>query len=298
MSSNLFNKVTRRMVSGLSKRGLISSRTTSRWLYKLAIGHFPDLEHPRDFNEKILYLSLNGATKGLGSLADKYEVRQYVSRRAGDSILIPLLQVSDRPEEIDFEKLDAPYIIKTTDGFSRAMIVRDKSDIDIGLVKKTLRKWMKERRMNDEPHYLEIKRRLIAERLLMDKNGNLPRDYKFFCINGEPVICMVCSCRDINTLKSKFSLYRIPNWEKIDGIKCGGYEGVIDKPACLDEMIDVSRRLSSGLRQVRVDLYELEGKVYFGEMTLTAAAGRQTRFKQSILDELGAMIDIEAPEKH
>lgn len=277
----------------MSKYRLISPLNASRLLYRFVIGRFPNLENPHDLNEKVIYLTHFSDTERWSEMADKYAVRGYVTETVGEDILIPLLQVADNPDEIDFDLLPSQFVIKTTDGFSRTLIVKDKSSLDVMAVRKMLRKWMRERLIGDESHYLRINRRLVIEQLLADSEGKIPTDYKFFCFDGEPLYCQACSNRNLTTLKSEFSVYRLPQWEDTRGVVEDGEcrEGA-PKPVTLEKMMEISRKLAAPFKLARIDLYELDGKVYFGEVTMSAAAGRQKKFKQWLLDEMGEKVEL------
>lgn len=289
----ILNSLARRTVRQLGKWRLLSPVKCSILLHRIILGRYPDITGHKDMNEVILYLTHRTDISAWPRLADKFAVRDFVAEKAGNDILVPLYAVADSPDEIDFDSLPQSFVIKTTDGFARTLIVKDKSSIDIPSIKKKLRKWMRERHVGDEPHYLKIKRRLIIERLLPGLNGHAPVDYKFICINGEPRYCLACSERSMETFRSKFTLYRLPEWTDTDGITPGWESDTgVQRPATLEKMMEISRILSKDLPFVRIDLYEVENKVFFGEITLTSCAGREMKITRKMLDEIGAQVDL------
>ena len=289
----ILKSVARRLVRQLAKWGLLPPRLTSVLLYRIILGKYPNIDNPGDMNEVILHLLFNGDTSGWSELADKYAVRSHVASKIGEDVLVPLYQIADSPDQIDFDALPDSFVIKTTDGFFHTIIVKDKKQTDLKKIKKKLAKWMREKTIGDEYHYEAIKRRLIIERLLPGPNGTAPIDYKFICVNGEPLYCLACSNRSMETFRSEFTLYRLPEWEDTDGIS-PGYESKtgVEKPERLNEMMEYAAILSEGFPLVRIDLYQVEGKVYFGEITLTSAAGREMKIKQKLLTEIGGKVRL------
>lgn len=284
----------RRTVMQLAKWRLLSGRKASILLHRILLGRFPDLNPPKDLNEIIIFLSHYTDISDWPRLADKYAVREYVREKIGDHILVPLYQAADTPDDIDFDALPQSFVVKITDGFARNIIIRDKSQADISGIKKKLKKWMTEKHIGDEPHYLKIKRKIIVEQLLPGPmEGIAPVDYKFICVNGTPLYCLACSNRDMTTFRSQFTLYRLPGWEDTDGITPGweSKEGV-SKPELLNEMMEYAGILSKGFPLVRIDLYQVEGKIYFGEITFTSCAGREMKIKQEMLTEIGQKVDL------
>lgn len=266
---------------------------TSRLLYRIEIGYFPDLRNPRDLNEVTLAMQFGTDTRRWSELADKWAVRDFVARRIGQEALVPLYQVADTVDEIDFDSLPDSFVIKTTDGFAKTLIVDDKNKADIPAIRRKLKRWMRERLVGDEPHYMRIRRRLIIEKLLPIHDGKGPVDYKIFCCDGEPICCLTSGNRDIKTFKSDFNLYSLPDWKDTGGIVpqlvCA--EGT-PRPQFLELMLTYARRLSEGFPLVRIDLYEEEGKVYFGEITFTNGAGRARMFTNESLREIATHVKL------
>lgn len=296
MRMKLFNSICRRAVRQLGKWRMISPRRTSVLLYRIAIGRSPDLDNPRDMNEKILALSFGSDTSRWSLLADKYGVREELTAMGLGDILVPLYQVADSADELDFDSLPDSFVLKTTDGFSRTLVVRDKNKANLDGIRSTLRKWMKERSVGDEPHYSRIRRRIIAEKLLPAPEGFGPTDYKIICCNGEPLYCLACSNRSMKTFRSEFKIYGLPDWQDLHGISAGWEGGGVKAPVHLDEMMKRARIIAREFPLVRVDFYEVEGRIWFGEVTFTSAAGREVKLTQKILDEIGDKVRMPGME--
>ena len=283
----------RRSVRQLGKWRLLPAETSAKLLYRIILDRKPDIDRPEDMNEVILFLTHRTDISRWPLLADKYAVRSFVEEKLGKDVLVPLYQVVDKPEDIDFEKLPDAFVIKTTDGFARTMIIKDKASVSRKDLIRKLRKWMAEKHVGDEPHYLKIRRRLIVEQLLPGEGDSAPIDYKFICVNGEPMYCLACSNRSMETFRSEFTLYRLPDWIDTDGIS-PGWESKhgVEKPEMLEKMMEYSKILAKEFPFVRIDLYQVEGKIYFGEITFTSAAGREMKIKRRMLDEIGRLVDL------
>ena len=209
---------------------------------------------------------------------DKAEVRKYVVQKGFKDILIPIiLEPTDSVDKIDFKKLPETFILKATHGCRMNYIVKDKNRLDEEECKGVMRKWLQTTygTYSMEPHYLSIPPRIYAEQYIEDMNGLI--DYKFHCLNGKPEFCLVCSGRSdkkgesMGVLLSLFDM----EWNFIDEIvdykneKRGPSD--IPKPKQFDRMKEIAAELSKDFKFVRIDLYEYEGKILFGEMTFSPA---------------------------
>ncbi len=230
----------------------------------------PDLVHPEGFNEKILWRMLYDRRPLLQVCSDRIAVRDYVAARAGEKYLAPLLGVFEKPEDIPWADLSPPYVVKATHGCKWNIVVRDRAEVDQEGFCRMLNRWLRTNyyHANSEWSYKHVPRRIMVERFV-GVDGNLPDDYKFYCFDGEPA--------GLNFNDQRFSPYRTtwldPSWNLLpfDGVSypCGP---LIPPPAGLGEMLDVARALSAEFDFVRVDLYCVDGRVYFGELTTTPAA--------------------------
>ena len=233
------------------------------------------LINPKTFNEKIQWIKLNDSNDLKTCCADKYNVRKYVSDKIGDDYLVPIYGCRDRFEDIDFSELPNEMIFKSTTGSSRYKIVRDKSTININELKSLFNTWqyLPFGYFGMEIHYLDINRKIICEKLL-NMDGPSVVDYKIHCFNGKPLIVEYISDRNNHSIcESWFDT----KWNKLnivmDSDSALNHEITPDSPEKLEKMIEISKILSEDFIYVRVDLYEIDGKIYFGELTFTPANG-------------------------
>lgn len=243
-------------------------------MYRQRIGQDMNLECPNRYTEKIQWRKMYGLTPEMSLLSDKYAVRDWVKKRIGVEYLVPLLGHWCNPEDIEFDSLPNEFILKTNNGTSTNIIVHDKDRIDIKNVRSMLRRWLaaKPGLVSFERQYDSIPPSIIAESLLKPADGESDvKDYKFLCFDGEPRFVWVDLDRYTNHTRAMFDM----NWELQDWNQYNypPIPYVPARPVCLDEMIEVARKLSAGFDHVRVDLYEVSGKVYFGEMTFTNGSG-------------------------
>lgn len=248
---------------------MISPSLSARILYIYDTHEIPHLKNPKNFNEKMTNLKLTYKDNQLISqCADKYEVREYVKSKGLENTLNELYFVYDNPNEIDFEKLPEKFVLKCTHGCGYNIICNDKSKIDIEKTKKKLGKWQKEKfgLATTELHYTNIKPRIICEKYLCDESGKLPIDYKIYCFYGVPKCILVCSDRETETKGSYYDL----SWNRLNyETESFSYRKNIEKPKNLDKMIEYATKLSQGFDFVRVDFYNDDGKIIFGELTFT-----------------------------
>ncbi len=237
-----------------------------------------NLKNPESLSDKVSYIELHDQSPLAPMCTDKAEVRKYVVQKGFKDILIPIiLEPTDSVDKIDFKKLPETFILKATHGCRMNYIVKDKNRLDEEECKGVMRKWLQTTygTYSMEPHYLSIPPRIYAEQYIEDMNGLI--DYKFHCLNGKPVFCLVCSGRSdkkgesMGVLLSLFDM----EWNFIDEIvdykneKRGPSD--IPKPKQFDRMKEIAAELSKDFKFVRIDLYEYEGKILFGEMTFSPA---------------------------
>lgn len=302
---NPFLSIARRLTRSLAASGLISPLSAARLLHRIQIGRWPDLMNPADLNEKIMRLEFFTDTSDWTLLADKFEVRKFVESRGLGHILVPLFGLWDKADQIDFNSLPDQFALKATNGYAQVILVRKKDLENIDALRRRAAKWARKSfgKAGAEPHYARIRHRLIAEELLSPTsrpnslNPHAPAemlvDYKFLCFDGKPLYCLICSRRDPVTFHPLLSVYSLPEWKKIDAIIPRDAEPEnIPAPKALGEMISCASVLSKGFPFVRVDLYDIDGKVYFGEMTFTPAAARIDYFKPDFLLHLGSLVNL------
>lgn len=232
-----------------------------------------DLDNPKTFNEKIQWLKLYDSTPLKTKLADKYLVREWIAEQIGEQYLIPLLGVWDNFDEIDFDQLPDQFVLKTNHGSGGNIIVPDKSEFKYAIAKQRFDNWMKQNYAfywGFELHYMNISPKIIAEKYMAGLDGDI-YDYRFFCFNGVPKYVWV----DIGsgTSHHKRSIFDM-NWELQEYlVNYPALDPIPEKPENFDEMVSISTKLCKEFAFVRIDLYSLKSKTYFGEMTFTPQSG-------------------------
>lgn len=258
-----------------------------------------NLKNPQSLADKVTYIELHDQSPLASTCSDKFAVREYVTERGYGDILIPLVGgVWNSIGDIDFDSLPDSYVIKATHGCRMNYIVPDNKSFDIKQCKKEIQEWLDTTygTYSMEPHYYNIPHRIYAEKYL----GNMFRltDYKFHCFNGEPrFVLTVTDRREIKgrPMQVKLDLFDM-NWFPIFEVVRSNQEipgsGNVKKPENFVKMCKIAKDLSAGFKFVRIDLYELEGKVYFSEMTFSPACCVFPYFSEKFLVEQGKYLKI------
>lgn len=259
-------------------------------LYQVRMGEKLDLQNPRTFDEKLQWLKLYDRKPEYIMMADKYEVRKYVESKLGERYLIPLLGVWNSVEEIDFSMLPEQYVLKCTHDSGSVLICKEKNTFDIQLAKQKLEKTLKTNYFypSREWPYKNIRPRIIAEKYMTDESRVELKDYKIYTFGGEPYLIQVDFGRFIN---HKRNLYTT-SWQYIDEeIEYPRDPSVhIERPECLEEMLECSRKLAEGTASLRTDFYSINDRIYFGEITFYQEAGFAHFSSEGFARELGDMI--------
>ena len=259
-------------------------------LYKIELNKQLNIISPYDINEKILWLEFFTDTRKWSLYADKFAVREYVEKKVGKEFLIPLLGKWDNTENIRFESLPNSFVIKPNNGSYDTIIVHDKQKINDSEIRKQLALSLSKKFgfENAEPHYLRIKPCIIAEKLLIPNDSQGLIDYKVWCFNGKPYCILVCIGRDPITRHANLMYYDL-QWNRHPEFISEPFKNDSDckKPNNLDELLHTASKLSEGLPQCRVDLYIVDEKIYFGEITLTSNYGMMPYFTQEVLNDMG-----------
>lgn len=278
---------------------LISPKLNTKVIYKNRIGKDINLKEPKLFNEKIQYLKLYELPyKDIYvNCADKYLVREFVKERGCKEILIKLLGVYDSPSEINFKKLPKKFVLKWNFGCGLNILCHDKNKLDEEETKKKLKKWRKNKFYikSSELHYKKIKKKIICEELIGDNTTHQIDDYKFYCFDGNAYCVMVCVGRDsIKNQKPRFYFFdKDYKWLKINKQSLDGVcDFDLSKVKNIDKMFEYAEKLSQGFKFVRVDLYNVNGKIYFGELTFTPSAGVDTGYTEEGNKLLGDKINL------
>lgn len=245
-------------------------------LYWLEVGKQLNLENPQTFQEKLQWLKLYNRKPEFTQMVDKYEAKKYVASIIGEEFIIPTLGVWDSFAEIDFSKLPDKFVLKCTHDSGRVVMCKDKSTFNIGKALKRINKAMRTNyylRSREYP-YRNVKPRIIAEKYLKDSNSQDLIDYKFYCFGGEAKYCQVIANR---TTKETIDFYD-REWRhqpfigllstvRDDDVQHADKEQEI--PLNYGKMLQIADRISSSVDSpfVRIDLYHINGKIYFGEIT-------------------------------
>lgn len=260
--------------------------------YKYYLNEDLNLNHPRTFNEKLQWLKLYDRKPEYTKMVDKYGAKEYVANIVGKDYIIPTLAVYYSVEEIDFETLPNQFVLKCTHDSGGVVVCKDKSKLDKQNAIKLLGDGLKKNfyYQNREWPYKNVIPRIIAEQYMVDESGEELKDYKFFCFDGEPKIVQVDYDRFDNHKRNLYDL----EWNRLPftlGFPTD-WNHEIAKPEALEEMIEVARQLSKGIPHVRVDLYHIKGKVYFGEMTFYHGSGFEKFTPEEWNNTLGEWIKI------
>lgn len=249
----------------------------------------PNFSQPKDLSERILSAMLKKDFLKNADYADKVKVREYIAEKGLGNILLKQFGNWDSADEIDFSKLPERFILKANNGSGGHVICTDKSRLDIAATVEKMNKTLHDAKhlRNTEPHYCAIKPRILCEELLGD-GITLPVDYKFHCINGHVAdIFVVCEREDgakYCTLDTNWDMlpYTLPEYMP---------KSKPEKPESLDEMIRIAEKLSEDFEFVRVDLYDFDGRIYFGELTFSPWGGIMNSYTTEALEILGAKFD-------
>lgn len=256
--------------------GLLPDRFYVKCMYYLQTGKRLHLKHPKTYNEKLQWLKLYDRKPEYTIMVDKFAVKEYVANIIGQEYIVSTLGVWDNPEEIAWDELPNQFVLKTTHGGGSkgVVICRDKTTFDRTDAISRLQRSMKSSLYKNfrEWPYKNIMPRIIAEEYLSDNDNEYGiKDYKFFCFNGEPLYCGVFSGRwskmgadyfDMEWLHLPFTLKGNPFAESVPA-----------KPQHFETMRQLATQLAAGHPHIRVDFYEVNGKVYFGELTFYSASG-------------------------
>ena len=278
----------RGLVKCVSKKGYIS------YQYKYITHHKLDWKGLNRYTEKLQYLRLYVYPKDdlVSKCAGRVGVREYVKEQGFDELLIKTYGVFDRFEDIDFSKLPNQFVLKCSHGCAMNYICYDKSRINYEELKKKFNKWLKTNygKKTLELHYSKIKPQIIIEELMLE-NGKLPTEYKIHVFNGKARNLYVVTSRGVDI---KYNNYYI-DWTPFDGSQFNGWKKTdypLKKPSNFDEMVVVAEKLASKFPFVRVDLYNINGKIYFSEMTFTPAKGTLILDDDQCDFEMGKWLDI------
>lgn len=252
-----------------------------------------NLDNPETFNEKLQWLKLNNRKKIYTTMVDKYEAKEYVSKIIGKEYIIPTLGIYNKFNEINFDNLPNEFVIKCTHDSGGLVICKNKQKLDLQKVKSKINICLKKNYYYEgrEWPYKNVKPRIIIEKYMEDRKTQEIRDYKFFCFNGKTKIFKIDFDR---TKKHRANYYDIDgNLLKFGEEVCPPDFGKkIDMPINLKTMIEFAQKLSKNVPFLRVDFYEINGKIYFGELTFYPASGFGRFIPEEWDKKLGDMIKL------
>ena len=261
-----------------------------RLVFRVKIGHRLDLENPKTFNEKLQWLKLNDRNPLYTRLADKYLVKEWVAERIGENYIVPTLGVWDSFDDIDFDTLPEQFVLKCTHDSGGLVICRDKATLDIGAARRKIERSLGKNYYYNgrEWPYKNIQPRILAEEFLepveskdIDSNaagsglsgrlGVVPDDYKFFCFDGKVRLLFVATGRGSGDTRFDFYNEHFEHMPFLNGHPNADIEP--SRPETFEMMVELAERLSIGIPHVRVDFYDVGGRIYFGEMTFYHFSG-------------------------
>lgn len=271
---------------------LIPDKIYLKLLYRKVFKKKLNLKNPKTFNEKMQWLKLYDRNPLYTTLVDKYQVKQYISDKIGENYVIPTIGIYNKFSEINFDELPESFVMKCTHDSESTIICTSKKNFDIDAAKKKIEKCMSINYYYNgrEWPYKNVKPRIIIEKYINNENQEKDlKDYKFFCFNGEAKIILVCSNRNGEYKNTDF--FDV-NWNQLEFTREKHFNNSekIMKPDDLDEMLNMANKLSSEMPFIRVDLYDVCGKIYFGELTFFPSSGFE-KFNPEEYDKiLGEMI--------
>lgn len=275
----------------------LSDEKLIRKMYRTYFGREIDLENPKTFNEKQQWLKLNDRKPEYTQMVDKYEAKKYVADRIGEEYIIPTYGVWDSFDEIDFDVLPDQFVLKCTHDSGGLVIVRDKTKLDKKAAKAKIERSLKHNYFyhGREWPYKNVRPRILAEAYMQDGENRDLRDYKFYCFDGVPRFLYISEgLEDHKTARISFVTC---NWEfaSYERSDYRPFDTLPKKPEKFDDMLNLAARLSSGHAFLRVDLYQINGKIYFSELTFSPCGGFMP-FKDPQSDlEIGEMLKL--PQK-
>ena len=287
MFDNLILKLASRNIIYMNDKKFLQKK------YFLKFGKKLDLNNPKTFNEKLQWLKLYDRNPEYTKMVDKYAVRSYISKKIGQEYLIPLIGVYNKFEEIKFEELPNQFVLKCTHDSGSTIVCKDKNQFDFDDAKKKINRKMK---MNfyyvgREWPYKNVKPKIIIEKYMEDNEQSELRDYKLMCFNGKVKCSFVCSER-YSESGLKIDIYDL-EWKKMEVKRNHPNSSIeIAKPKNYEIMIELAEKLSKGIPFVRVDFYEIEGKLYFGELTFFPGSGLTEFIPEKYDNILGDMLEL------
>ena len=283
-----------------ARRGYFNWMSDEKYLkyfFRGMMGQKLNLDNPKSFSEKLQWLKVYDRNPLYTKLVDKYEAKKIIAQQIGEEYIIPTLGVWDRFEDIDFNLLPNQFVLKCTHDSGGLVVCKDKATLDFDQAKKKIQESYKNNYYfyGREWPYKDVKPRIIAEKYMEDTSTGELRDYKFFCFNGEVKALFVATDR-IGSKETNFDFIDA-DYQHLPFTNGHLNASTIPaKPINFEKMKAIASKLSQNIPHVRVDLYECNGKVYFGEMTFTHWSGFMQYEPQEWDYTFGSWLKL--PEKH
>lgn len=273
----------------------LSDKVYTKLYFRLRLHRKLNLVNPEYLNDKLQWLKFNYRFPLQTIVSDKYAVREYVAQKIGEEYLIPLLGVWERFDDIDFTKLPEQFVLKCNHDSGGLVVCKNKADLDFKAAKTKIEKCLKQNFfiIGREYQYKNIIPRIICEEYI-SADGEVPADYKIYCFNGRPDTMLVCTGRFANNShKAQYSYFDL-EWNYLPWNKGDTMENVPDipKPENLDKMLEIAATLSEDFVFARIDLYNINGKIYFGEITLSPNSGFDGDILESTDRYFGEKLEI------
>lgn len=251
----------------------------------------PDLDNPKDLSEYIMAGILHKRNDAFAPMADKVAVKDYIAGKGLGHIVPKCLGVWSRAEDIDWDALPEKFALKVNHGCGYNLFCRDKATFDRKRATKKLNRWARRKFSHIETHYSLIEPRVFAEEFL-DDAGKYPVDYRIYCLRGEPAVIDCTICVD-NDQSARFLHYVFDtDWRYLPHYSRRVYTDPerLPRPANFETMLDYARVLSADFDFVRVDLYNFDGRIWFGELTFTPSGGGLAQFNDAALREMYGLL--------
>lgn len=278
---------------------LFSSKFFLKSKFKSATGKRLNLKNPETFNEKLQWLKLYNHKDIYTTMVDKYNAKKFIEDRVGPGYTIPTLGVYDKFDDIDFEKLPNQFVIKCTHDSGGLILCKDKNKLDIISAKKKINKILRKNYFwkGREWPYKNVERKIIIEQFMneIDEFGeNCLTDYKFFCFNGEPKLFYIGRDKAKNPSTDFFDM----NFNHLElTTKDPNASTPPQKPVCFEQMVEFAKILSKDVPFLRVDFYQIDNKLYCGEMTFFHNGGMSNFNPPEWDKKLGDYIDLSLVKK-
>lgn len=286
----IFKKILTKLFWGFF-RHILSDKKYAQIRYWLELDEWPDIHHPEKFTEKIQHIKLFERTAHRKQAANRIAVRKYIAEKVGDDYLVPLLDIFEKLTPPVWEALPSQFVLKANHGSGMLKIISDKQNEHFEGVRRSTEQWKNTNyfTFGREWAYKDLPRTIVAEKLLLTDDNTIPKDYKFFCFHGEVKAIQIDSDRFGSHQQTLFDR----SFNRIDGMLAyPPSPDPIPKPEGLSKAIKVAERLGTDFSFIRVDLYILDGQIYFGELTNYPLNGFISFKPESLEYEMGSFLKL------